>query len=143
LPGNVKIQPISDLPLRLNDGRAIYEVDGRRGIMDLDGRIILAPKYRTIGEFHEGAAWMSSSGSYGFLFPNGQELIAPFYEDARSFSGGVAPVKLGGKWGFVNKALTFEIPLQFDFALAFGESEAGRFVGLSGYQRRLCDCPSV
>jgi hypothetical protein len=60
--GRLSIQPVSDLPLRLSEDRAIYEVNGRRGVMDLDGRIILEPKYRTIGEFHEGVAWMSSGG---------------------------------------------------------------------------------
>jgi WG containing repeat len=54
--GRLKIHPVSDLPLRINEDRAIYEVNGRRGVMDLAGRIILAPKYRTIGEFHEGVA---------------------------------------------------------------------------------------
>jgi hypothetical protein len=122
--GGLRIQPVSDLPLRINEDRAIYEVNGRRGVMDLAGRIILEPKYRTIGEFREGVAWMSSGDFYGFISSNGEELIAPFYEDARSFSDGVAPVKLGGKWGFITKALQLEIPLQFDFALTFSEGLA-------------------
>jgi hypothetical protein len=120
----LRIESLSDRPLRISEDRAVFEFDGRRGVVDLNGQIIVEPKYRTIGGFHEGASWMSLNGSYGFIWPDGKELIAPFYEDARSFSEGVAPVKLGGKWGFVNKTLDFEIPLQFEFALPFSEGLA-------------------
>lgn len=122
--GRLRIRPVSDLPLGISEDRAIYEVKGLRGVMDLAGQIILEPKYRTIGEYQEGVAWMSSGDLYGFLSSAGEELISPRYEDVRSFSEGLAPVKIGKKWGFVNKSFELEIPLQFDFALPFSESLA-------------------
>lgn len=47
--GNLAIQPVSDLPLRTSEDRAVFEADGKRGVMDLKGRIVLEPKYRTVG----------------------------------------------------------------------------------------------
>jgi WG containing repeat len=122
--GNMTIDPISEIPFRISSDRVVYQVGRRRGIMDFAGRVIVEPKYRAIGEFQEGLAWMASKNHYGFISLDGAELLAPFYDDARSFSEGLAPVKLGAKWGFVDKSFDFKIPLQFDFALPFSEGAA-------------------
>src|ERR1700734_2687374 len=105
--GRVRIDPISELPLRISNNRIVYQVGGRRGVMDFDGKVIVEPKYRAIGEFREGVAWMSSKSLYGFISHDGTEVLSPFYDDARSFSEGMAPVKLGEKWGFVDEKFDF------------------------------------
>jgi hypothetical protein len=124
--GRMIIEPISGAPLGIGNDRVIYfGGNGKRGIMSLNGAIILEPTFRILVDFQEDASWMSADRLYGFVARNGLQLIPPIYEDARSFSDGVAPVKLvGGKWGYVNKFREFEIPPRFDFALPFSEGLA-------------------
>jgi len=133
--GKLVIEPISHSPLVINEDRIVYSsANGKLGVMNLDGQIVIKPSYRILVGFQEGVSWMSVDRLYGFVTTNGQQLAAPMYEDARSFSDGVAPVKLGGKWGYIDKFLEFRIPPQFDFALPFSEGLARvENAGLWGY----------
>ena len=132
--GKLVIPAVADGPMRIREDRIVYTQNGRRGIMTLDGRVIIEPLYRTLVEFHEGAAWMCVNDLYGFVGADGQQIAPAIYEDARSFSEGIAPVKFGGKWGYINKSLEFEIAPKFDFALPFSDGLARvQHGGLWGY----------
>ncbi len=132
--GRLAIPAVADVPVRISEDRVIYTRNGKRGIMTLEGKVVVEPRYRILVEFQEGASWMSANDLYGFVGTDGQPIAPAIYEDARSFSAGLAPVKFGGKWGYINKSLEFDIPPQFDFALPFSEGLARvQQAGLWGY----------
>lgn len=82
--GSLTIEPVSHSPFGISDDRIVYSVNGKRGIMSLDGKVIVGPKLRVLLEFQEGASPMSVDRLYGFVGRDGQQLAAPVYEDARS-----------------------------------------------------------
>jgi hypothetical protein len=78
--------------------------DGRCGLADEDGNIVLEPKY-VINGFMNGFAPIYSlkENKIGFIDASGKIVIRPKFEDVGDFSSdGFAPA-FNGKWGIINK----------------------------------------
>ncbi len=79
------------------------KVNKQWGLIDADGKVILAPIYDAIGEFkHYGYAVMQRAGRVGLLGPSGKEAIAPLYDDLKMLDSTLIAVMDQGQWKVIN-----------------------------------------
>jgi WG containing repeat len=68
-------------------------VDGRWGVVDTTGHLVVQPVYEEIKPFAEGIAAVKQGGKWGFIGADGQEKIKPTYAYIwQDFSEGFAAV---------------------------------------------------
>ncbi len=108
----------------------------RRGYMDLDGRIVIAPEFFAAGPFNGGlapvlrAAW----DRFGYIDRQGRTVIEPRFDAALPFAGELAPVRVDGQWGFIDRQGREVVQPRFDLAFAFAGGRARVVVtGLAGF----------
>ena len=78
-------------------------VGGKKGFIDGRGKIVIAPKYAELGQFHEGVAAVLRDGKWGYVDTAGTEVVPVVYRDAGSFSEGIALVMDGsGRTGYID-----------------------------------------
>ncbi|MEM6965131.1 MAG: WG repeat-containing protein [Bacteroidota bacterium] len=93
--GNTK-QAISEtlLPVKLN---------GKWGMMNTKGKIVITPRYDAIGTFKEfGYATMQRNGRIGLLNQYGQEVIAPKFDDVKVLDSLLFGVLDEQEWAVMN-----------------------------------------
>lgn len=106
------------------DGIFAFKENGKWGWRKLTGEILVTPQYKTIKEFHEGLAAVSSRGfhgrplseifTWGFINTRGQKVIQENYDDVESFILGTAIVhKEQMGWGVINKNGEIVIPCEY------------------------------
>jgi hypothetical protein len=83
------------------------------GIIDTNGKTIIASKYEAAESFSEGLAAVKLHGKWGYVDKVGKPVIPFEYGKAGSFKGGVAAVKAGG-WGFINNKGKEIVPAVYD-----------------------------
>jgi hypothetical protein len=98
------------------------------GYIDKTGKILIAPKFGDVSEFHEGLAafakdYMRRSG-YGYINQKGEIVIEPQFAEAGEFHEGLASVRINGKYGYIDKTGKFLIEPKFDDASSFSEGYA-------------------
>jgi hypothetical protein len=85
----------------ISEGRAVVRQGELWGLLDLEGRFIVEPKFYGIDWFHEGLAAVNvdpersgnfSDGKYGYIDRSGRMVIEPQFLHASSFSEGRAAV---------------------------------------------------
>ena len=106
------------------DGLLVVEVDGKKGFIDLSGRIVIAPTFDFAWQFSEGRASAWLNGRAGFIDTTGTFVIPPKFEYARAFHEGLAEVELDRKWGFVGTDGSFAVQPQFEDVRWFSEGLA-------------------
>lgn len=112
----------------------VIEKDGKHGIADRSGKLVLAPTHKWIGDFAAGvapyeiaaapAAPGESVARAGLLNRKGKVLVKPSFEALRDFSEGKAAARQGGLWGYINTAGKLVIPAKFLRAQAFSSERA-------------------
>ena len=70
------------------------KMDGYMGLINRQGKEILSPCYKNIGEFSEGLAVFSQQDSVGYINAKGQVVIPAVFVKASAFSEGVARVTM-------------------------------------------------
>jgi hypothetical protein len=108
----------------------------RRGYMDLDGRIVIAPAFFAAGPFNGGLAPVQREAwdHFGYIDRQGRTVIEPRFDAALPFAGELAPVRVGGLWGFIDRQGRDVVPPRFDLAFAFAEGRARVVVaGFAGF----------
>ncbi|MBK8396539.1 MAG: WG repeat-containing protein [Leptospiraceae bacterium] len=136
------------------------------GIMNVSGKIIIAPKFEGIGEFQRDVALAKSNGKWGVINRKGEFLRKPEFQDAREFENGLAWIIQNcaywiayecerGKWGLINTTGEILIPPKYDgvlseeapyiprlFGKPSGELTQDRiFFGKDGYARVFKESP--
>ena len=61
----------------------IYRENGRYGVKDLDGNVLIAPAFSNIYEFHNGFAEVYNGSSYGLADRDGTLVVPMEYDDVR------------------------------------------------------------
>lgn len=98
-----------------------YEKDGKVGIMNTDGKMVIPAKYDHMQLFHDGivAAYMINKDrtkckSYelkSFIDENGKEIVPMgFYDDVQDFSEGLAAVNKDGQYAVIDTTGKIVIP---------------------------------
>lgn len=104
----------------------LITVDGKRGFIDRNGKIVIPPTFEDLQEFKDGRAPAKVSGKWGFIDRSGKFVIEPKFDEIRwSFSEGLTPVLVGEKWGYIDQTGKFVIQPDLEYGHSF---EAGRAV---------------
>ncbi len=94
---------------------------GLEGVLDAQGKVLIAPSFRDIGQFVDGLAPARGreSENYGYIDTSGKWVIEPRYFGARPFQKGIAQVILNPKDGphltteFIDASGKRAIPREF------------------------------
>lgn len=98
-----------DIAAPFTDGYAMVSRNGKYGIINNRGKIILPIQYDNSGFrsmlyiFSENIAMVEKDGKYGFVNKSGQVVIPIVYESAQHCTEGVIPVQQYGMWAFIDK----------------------------------------
>lgn len=118
-----------------NSDRIAFLTEGRKmGLMDVDGKVIVEPKYYPIIEwailmFTEPIAPVGLDKKYGFIDKNGAVVVDFTYDWVHQFREGLAVVCKDGLYGFLDNTGQIAIPLQFEDAWDFSEGLAAVKMG--------------
>lgn len=104
--------------------------DGKWGVIDKTGKVLIPFIYDEISEFTNGLARVKLNGKYGVLNINGEFVLPIKYENIgfRAFASGYTAVKLGGKWGYINMngemldIDLLDVDLDGDYCFIMGET---------------------
>lgn len=84
------------------------------------GKMIDISKYFSVGDFHDGLAFVMKGNYSGYIDTTGTEVIPLKYtNDIVDFKDGISCVRLNGKRGFIDKTGKTVIPFIFDFCFDF------------------------
>ena len=75
----------------------LIEEAGKYGYINIDGDMVIPPKYANASHFSEGLAAVRLTDKFGFIDSKGHWHIPPIYDYATSFKDGQASVWLGRK----------------------------------------------
>ena len=110
---------------QFSEGRAVVMVNGKYGIIDIEGNYIIEPKYDAIGDYHGSYANVKLNGKWGYIDSYGKVTIQIKYEYASIFSEGLAAVEINGKYGFIDITGKVLIEPKYEYAYFFSEGLAG------------------
>lgn len=109
-----------------SDGYAAAEVDGKWGLVGLDGETwLMEPSFSGIvtdelgRSFCQNSVFVQNDDGMVELISAGNRIGT--YEDARPFADGWAAVKKDGKWGFIDTDGQVMIDFRFEDARSFGQ----------------------
>lgn len=112
---------LSNLPQ--NARFKIYDsATGKYGFMDIEGNIIIEPRFDRAGEFSEGLAIAEIDGKCGYIDKEGNEIVPFIYDETVGYMEGLAAVQLNGKWGFIDITGKNIVPCKYD-GIGTGGSE--------------------
>jgi hypothetical protein len=77
------------------------------GFQDKDGKVVIAPRFDDVGDFHEALAYVRSGSKYGFVDFSGKLVIDTIFDDVTDMRNGYAGVVFNGKSGFIDPAGRF------------------------------------
>lgn len=104
-------------------GLARVRKDGKWGLIDKTGKVVIPIKYTQADNFLEGASAMAvqKGSKYGLVNRSGVEITKIEYEAYILFThkDDLALVKKGGKYGFMNMAGKIVIPIKYDKSASF------------------------
>ncbi|MEE9524160.1 MAG: WG repeat-containing protein [Thermodesulfovibrionales bacterium] len=104
-----------------------FEKDGKWGYKDIDGQVVIEPRFIIAGEFSpEGVAAVVDKKGWAYVNKSGEVVIRPHVYDNGPdyFSEGLARFSENGKFGFFDKTGNVVIKPAFDFAFPFREGLA-------------------
>jgi hypothetical protein len=94
------------------------------GYLDADGKLAIAPQFRSASSFSEGLAEVSQDGKHGFIDRTGTLVIPATFDETRSFREGLAAVRMDQQWGFIDKTGAWAVPLQPHLVASFSDGLA-------------------
>jgi hypothetical protein len=130
MPGEVEVL----FPER--EGLRGIKKDGRYGFVDQRGRLRIANRYDSIGEFHEGLAAVKLIGKWGFVNTSDQIVVNPNYDNCSLFQNGRAIVSRYKKFGVIGPLGTPILPLRYD---AVKRQPDGKFLLTTSALQGLAD----
>ena len=113
-------------------GLVPFEVDGKWGYKDAQGKVAIEPRFVLAQEFSpQGIAAVVDETGWAYVNAKGNVVIRPFVVDNGPdyFSEGLARFKANGKFGFFGESGKVVIKPRFDFALPFSEGRAAVCAG--------------
>jgi len=79
----------------------IYTIAKKKGVIDIEGRIVTETIFDDIGHFNEGHAWAKIGAKYGLIDSTGKWILKPEYESVDDISEGIVLVQKSGKFGYL------------------------------------------
>ncbi|MBI5219942.1 MAG: WG repeat-containing protein [Bacteroidia bacterium] len=122
-----------DHTARFDDNLIWTYKDGKKGMIDKSGTIIIPNEYDEITDFKDGAAWTYKDGQKGMIDISGKVIIPNIYDEITAFKNGYAWIYVDGKKGRISKDGKVVIPNIYDEIIAFKDSMAWTYKdGLKG-----------
>lgn len=92
-----------------------------KGLMKVNGTIVLPPKYEDIIlANNEAYLVVRNDKKFGLINRFGKELVPVIYDEIASNAAGTfIPAKKSGKWGYINSINEIQIPFIYDLAFPF------------------------
>src|SRR2546421_7620448 len=90
------------------------------GFIDLNGKIVIEPKWEEVRDFSEGIGLVKRDGKWGW-FDKAGRLTEPSLDSFPFFHEGLTKLERGGKWGFMDTKGTVVIKPEWE--------DAGHFSG--------------
>lgn len=96
------------------------------GLVNIDGGIIIQPKYENIYFINDSEFYIVKNGKkFGFIDKSGKEVIPLIYDKVVfNINEDLIPALKDGKWGFINRENETKIPFEYDDATAFSNGLA-------------------
>ena len=118
-----------------DNGYARVGVDGKEGIINLQGEWAIEPKYDRIDyriqhfpEIDQTLVRVINQKKEGIINISGQELIPCKYDSfglsRMVYSEGCIPARIDNKWGFITLEDKVAIPFEYDYANEFTDGKA-------------------
>lgn len=91
------------------------------GLIDPQGRTVLAPEFDEITEFDPdyGSARLRKGNQWGVVDRDGKLVTPPRWQSVQELIRGFLPVQQGGKWGYTDGHGKLVIPCEWDDAWRF------------------------
>ncbi|MBS1952079.1 MAG: hypothetical protein OJF59_000977 [Cytophagales bacterium] len=108
---------VSDSAIRYfseSEGFRGFMKDGHYGFIDQKGKLRIANRYDSIGEFHEGLAAMKLIGKWGFVDRDDHIAINPNYDEPSNFIEGRAIVSRNKKKGMIDTNGKVVLPFRYN-----------------------------
>jgi len=139
--GKLIVPAVNEFGRNYSEGLVVVKnKDQQWSVLDRDGRVVVAPKYGSIGRISDGMIVVGSAREagrptrYGAVDTNGHLVIDMEYEGIGTFSNGRAPVKINDKYGYISKTGELVIPAIYDYANSFVDGRAN--VGVDVFNDR-------
>ena len=87
----------------ISEGRAAVKIDGRTGYIDVQGRAVIAPRFRHASPFSEGLARVKLDGEAGFINLCGETVISPQFKLTGKFRQGLCLITTENTIGYINQ----------------------------------------
>ncbi|MEL6553753.1 MAG: WG repeat-containing protein [Cyanobacteria bacterium J06621_11] len=81
---------------------AVVRRQGKFGLIDKTGAVVLAPEFDDVRETTEGLTAVLKEGQWGYVNRMGEWVIPAQYDVAQPFSEGFAGVKQGDQWLYID-----------------------------------------
>lgn len=112
-----------DLP---SEGRILVVKNGLIGYTDLDGNLVIPPRFPNAGCFTEGCAPVyigaDSLGTHcNFIDTLGRYIFPTDYTNVQPFSEGYAPVSFNGLWGMIDHSGRIVLPIMYEHVTNLSE----------------------
>jgi len=111
--GGEKEKPeVNREPAEVETGPAPVERDGKWGFADVDGKILIEPRYDEVRRFHDGLAAVRRGKEWNFINERGRYVGGSSLMQADDFKDGLARVRVDGnllkssetpKWGVLDR----------------------------------------
>ncbi len=110
--GNLLVPPQYDDAKRVSAERIAVQSDGLFGLLDLDGKTVVEPRFTRLGDFASGLAPAATGGEedgldlkgarWSYIDPEGNEAFATGFDACGSFHDELAVVSYQGKQSLIN-----------------------------------------
>jgi len=117
-----------NIALYVNEGLVVIRVE-KYGFSNLNGKIVIEPKYDKAICFSEGLAAVKLGKQWGYVDKNGKIIIEPQFDSWGLFTEGLLAASINGKWGYIDKTGKVVIDFKFEDASYFRSGLAA--VGLN------------
>ena len=117
-----------------DDGYITVVQQGRVGVVDRYGHIILQPEWKSVSYGEGLMTVLSTDNQYGFADYNGKLVIAPQYDDAGTFFRGYASVGKDLKYSYIDMDNSLLVPWQDEEVF----TEDGQYFSIDNDETDTC-----
>ena len=92
----------------------VENIDGKYGIINQKGKLLLKPIYDSITYFFDGFARIQVGDKYGLINTDFKIVLKPTYDYISEFTGNIAILHHKDKYGCINKKMELKIKPTYD-----------------------------
>src|SRR5262245_28564752 len=97
------------------DGLLRVTVNGKWGLIDKAGKVVVEPKFDAFGDFYRATEFLpvQVGPKWGYIDHTGVFKVEPKFDEALPFFGDLAAVRVGPNWGFIDLSGKINIACKF------------------------------